>query len=40
MENHFGMLDFDLKNNTIRLQIVDRDKTLRINYSVKWDVLK
>lgn len=40
MENHFGMLDFDLKQKTVRLQIIDRDKKIRIDHLIKLDELK
>jgi alkaline phosphatase D len=39
MENHFGMLDFNFKNKTVQLQIIDRDKNVRINYPLKWKEL-
>ena len=40
MENHFGMLDFDFRHKTIRLQIIDRDKNTRIDFPLKWNELK
>ncbi len=40
MENHFGMLDFDFRHKTIRLQIIDRDKNTRIDFPLKWEELK
>ena len=40
MENHFGMLDFDLKQKTVKLQIIDRDKNIRINHILYWEDLE
>jgi alkaline phosphatase D len=37
MENHFGILDFNLKRKTVCLQIVDSNKSVRIAHKLKFD---
>jgi alkaline phosphatase D len=40
MENHFGLLDFNLKQKKVSLQIIDRDNQVRINYMLDLKELK
>ena len=37
MENHFGILDFNLKRKTVYLQIVDSNNSVRISHKLKLD---
>ena len=40
MENHFGLLDFNLKQKKVSLQIIDRDNQVRVNYMLDLKELK
>jgi len=37
MENHFGILDFNLKRKTVYLQLVDSNNSVRISHKLKFD---
>jgi hypothetical protein len=40
MENHFGLLEFNLKRKKVSLQIIDRDNQVRINQILDLKELK
>jgi hypothetical protein len=40
MENHFGLLEFNLNRKKVSLQIIDRDNQVRINQMLDLKELK